>query len=60
MTNQQEMEWQRLCKLVADERNPQRLSELVDELIEALDARRDALRSGKQPPKPPLNSEPGK
>jgi hypothetical protein len=55
----EEMRWQKLCKLVAEERNPQRLSELVDQLIEALDARRNALSSGKEPPKP-QSGEPGK
>jgi hypothetical protein len=45
----EDAEWQRLCKLVADERNPQRLSELIDQLIKALDAHRNALRGGKQP-----------
>jgi hypothetical protein len=54
----EEMRWQELCKLVAEERNPQRLSELVDQLIEALDARRDALRSGKQPSEPASGTGP--
>jgi hypothetical protein len=55
----QETEWEKLCKLVADERNPQRLSELVDQLIEALDARRDVLRGSKATPKPASGSDPG-
>jgi hypothetical protein len=33
-------EWRNLCKKVADEPDPQRLSELVDKLIKVLDARR--------------------
>jgi hypothetical protein len=46
MTNEEE--WRKLCNLVADEPDPKRLSELVDQLIEKLDARRQALRRGKQ------------
>jgi hypothetical protein len=45
---QKEEEWQKLCKLVADESDPRRLSELVDQLIEKLDARRQALEVGKR------------
>ena len=39
-----EKEWRRLCQLVADEDDPRRLSELVDQLLRELDARREALR----------------
>jgi len=39
-----EKEWRRLCRLVADEDDPRRLSELVDQLLKELDARREALR----------------
>jgi hypothetical protein len=53
-----EKEWEKLCKLVADERNPQRLSELVNQLIEALDARRDALGVSKRPRKHGSGSTP--
>jgi hypothetical protein len=35
-----ENEWRNLCKKVAHEPDPQRLSELVDQLIKVLDARR--------------------
>jgi hypothetical protein len=35
-----ENQWRNLCKKVADEPDPQRLSELVDQLIKVLDARR--------------------
>jgi hypothetical protein len=38
-----EKEWRRLCQLVAAEPDPQRLSELVDQLLKELDARREAL-----------------
>jgi hypothetical protein len=43
-----EKEWQKLCESVADEHNPKRLSKLVDQLIEKLDARRQALRKSKR------------
>jgi hypothetical protein len=43
-----EEEWRKLCRLVADEPNPQHLSELVDQLIEELDARRQALQRDKR------------
>ena len=33
-------EWRNLCKKVAHEPDPQRLSELVDQLIRVLDVRR--------------------
>jgi methylphosphotriester-DNA--protein-cysteine methyltransferase len=52
---EKEKEWRRLCKLVADESDPRRLSELVDQLIEKLDARRRALRRSKQ--RTPLGGE---
>jgi hypothetical protein len=35
--------WRRLCRMVSDEQDPHRLSELVDELIKALDSRRPKL-----------------
>ncbi len=41
-------DWQNLCKLVADESDPQRLSELVEQLIQALDARRQELKRSEQ------------
>jgi hypothetical protein len=37
-------EWEKLCKLVANESNPQKLLEHLDRLIRALDARKRALR----------------
>jgi len=39
-----EKEWRRLCQLVAAEPDPQRLSQLVDQLLKELDARREAIR----------------
>jgi len=50
------MEWQELCKSVAEEHDPQRLLELVDQLIEALSNRRDALRDEKRLRKPASGS----
>jgi hypothetical protein len=38
-----ETEWRKLCALIENESDPERLSELVDQLIEALDSRRQAL-----------------
>lgn len=43
-----EEEWSKLCELVANEPDPQRVSELVDQLIEQLDAHKQALRSNKE------------
>ena len=43
-------EWQKLCQLVADEPDPQRLSELVSRLIKALDDRNAATENSVQPP----------
>jgi len=48
MTTMKEEEWRKLCDLVASEADPQRLSELVDELIEKLEAHRQALRKKKR------------
>jgi hypothetical protein len=39
-----EKEWRRLCDLIASEPDPQRLSQLVDQLLKALDARRREIR----------------
>jgi hypothetical protein len=44
MTIKKQEEWRELCALVAEESNPERLSELADELIRALDERKEALR----------------
>jgi hypothetical protein len=37
---EEEEEWRKLCQPLADEQDPLRLSKLVDQLIEKLDARR--------------------
>jgi hypothetical protein len=55
-----EMEWQKLCKSIANEHDPQRLLEHVDNLIEALSSRRDTLRSSKPARKPAPGSAQGK
>jgi hypothetical protein len=51
-----EKEWRHLCQLVSNESNPQRLSQLLDQLITALDARRQALLSS-QRRKPALDHD---
>jgi hypothetical protein len=43
MTIKKEEEWRELCDRVSVETDPERLSRLVDELIGALDARKQAL-----------------
>ena len=50
----EEREWRQLCAMVAEESDPQRLSELVDQIIVALDAqelrnRKDEPRLGREP-----------
>jgi hypothetical protein len=37
-----DQEWRRLCSLVLAESDPLRVSELVDQLLKALDAAKDA------------------
>jgi len=39
-----EKDWRKLCAMVAEESNPQRLSELIDQLIKALHVRRHELQ----------------
>jgi hypothetical protein len=51
-------EWKKLCELVSNETDPQKLSKHLDRLIQALDARRHALRGTKQV-KPPSGSTEG-
>jgi hypothetical protein len=46
--SERDQDWRKLCELVAHEQDPQRLSELVDQLIKKLDARRRELRSSDQ------------
>lgn len=46
----QDQDWRKLCELVAREQDPRRLSELVEQLIKKLDARRRELRSSEPQP----------
>jgi hypothetical protein len=39
--------WRELCRKVAEEPDPERLSKLVEELIKVLDARRQVQWEGK-------------
>jgi len=39
-----EKQWRKLCEMVIAEPDPQRLSELIDQLLNELDARRQSLR----------------
>ena len=41
-------EWRRLCELVLAESDPQRISELVDQLLRELDACRAAVRKSEK------------
>lgn len=43
-----EKQWRKLCELVATEPDPERLSELVDQLLKELDSRREALRESEK------------
>jgi hypothetical protein len=43
-----EQEWRKLCQQVAAEPDPERLSQLMDQLIKELDARREALRENEK------------
>jgi hypothetical protein len=45
MENEPEQEWQKLCKLIEHETDSKKLSQYVNELIEALDARKKTLGS---------------
>jgi len=45
MTTKKEEKWQELCQRAARELDPEKLSELVDQLIQELDARRRTLRA---------------
>jgi hypothetical protein len=47
-TNGDDKEWRRLCELVTAESNPERLSRLIDQLLQELDARRQALRESEK------------
>jgi hypothetical protein len=41
-----EEEWRELCNLIANEQDPQRLCDLVEQLIKAMDDRKQSLRRG--------------
>jgi len=43
-----EKQWRKLSELVATEPDPERLSELVDQLLRELDSRREALRKSEK------------
>jgi hypothetical protein len=43
-----EKQWRKLCELVAAEPDPERLSQLVDQLLRELDSRRKALCEGEK------------
>jgi hypothetical protein len=47
-TEGDDKQWRRLCELVATENNPERLSRLIDQLLQELDARRRTLREGEK------------
>jgi hypothetical protein len=53
-----DQEWSKLCELVAREKDPRKLSELVDQLLKKLDRRRQELRASDRPANPtkPNNS----
>jgi ribosomal protein L12E/L44/L45/RPP1/RPP2 len=36
--------WRKLCEMISVEADPHRLSELVNQLVKELDARREAIR----------------
>ena len=42
--------WRELCEQVVHERNPEKLDALLKELLEALEERAHAERSGNPPP----------
>ena len=44
------MDWQQLCERISKESDPNRLSELLNQLIERLDAHRKTLHSQDQKP----------
>jgi hypothetical protein len=47
--------WRKLCELVSTENDPKRLSQLLDQLLKELDARRDAIRERDKDPNPSPN-----
>lgn len=51
-----EEEWRELCDLIANEQDPKRLCDLVDQLIKAMDDRKQNLRRGGKKANPVSNS----
>jgi hypothetical protein len=49
---EKEEEWRELCDLIANEQDPQRLCDLVDQLIKAMDDRKQNLRRGREEVEP--------
>jgi hypothetical protein len=41
--SEEDQEWRELCALISREKDPQRLSQLVDNLIKAMDERKQRL-----------------
>lgn len=54
----EEEEWQELCESVAAEKDPHRLSQLIDQLLKALDDRRRALQEHGRKPNPASTASP--
>jgi len=46
-----EKDWQALCESIAKERDPDKMSMLLDRLIKTMDLRRQALRTSVSQPK---------
>jgi hypothetical protein len=46
--------WRKLCELVATESDPHRISQLLDQLLKELDARREALRGNENSTSPDI------
>jgi hypothetical protein len=46
--------WRKLCELVATESDPRRISQLLDQLLKELDARREALRGNENSTSPDI------
>lgn len=44
MQGQERERWEQLCKLAADERNPDRLMELIDEINRLLEEKEQRLK----------------
>jgi hypothetical protein len=47
-----EKDWRKLCSMVVEETDPQRLSALLDQLIRSLQAHRQELNEGRQQSNP--------